>query len=128
MSVVGFAGSVPKTEAYRSLYLREQYRRLTCQWPGCGIDDGTVCCAHSNFHEHGGKGGARKADDSAAASLCHTHHSALDQGSRLNYEEKLAGWEAAHAATMQGLIELSQELGPRASKLRAELRKAGIVK
>lgn len=98
------AEPVPKAVEVRSDALVVAYRALACQWPGCGVSDGTVCCAHSNFTEYGGKGGMRKADDNFAASLCFDHHSALDQGSRLSYEERKAGWLAAHLASVRELV------------------------
>jgi hypothetical protein len=89
----------------RSKTLREAYRLIPCQWEGCGIDDGSVCCAHSNFTQYGGKGGARKASDNFGASLCSVHHFQLDQGSRLSYEERRDGWHAAHLRSVELLTK-----------------------
>lgn len=94
----------PKTVAVRSPKLREAYRLIPCQWTGCGLDDGSVCCAHSNFTEFGGKGGHRKADDNYGAALCFRHHMALDQGSWMSYEERRDGWLAAHQRSVKLLI------------------------
>lgn len=113
-----------KTKPFRSKPLREAYRLLPCQWTGCGIVDGSVCCAHSNFAEFGGKGGARKADDNKAASLCYYHHTGLDQGNVLTYEQRKAEWLAAHERTVAALIELSWE----DHKLRKLVVAAGWVK
>lgn len=95
--------SMPKREYVRSAALREAYRLIPCMWAGCGIEDGTVCCAHSNWHEHG-KGGGIKADDSRGAALCSVHHAALDQGSVMSYEERKAGWTAAHGRSVRELL------------------------
>ncbi len=118
--------SAPKTAPFRSKPLREAYRLIGCQWEGCQASEAE--CAHSNFHEFGGKGGARKADDNFAASLCRPHHRGLDQGGSLSYEERRDGWHAAHLRTIDALIALSQESGARAAKLRNLLRLAGWVK
>lgn len=94
---------VPKREYVRSKKLRETYRLIPCMWAGCGVEDGTVCCAHSNWQEHG-KGGSIKADDSRGAALCSVHHAALDQGSAMSYEERKAGWLAAHGRSVRELL------------------------
>ena len=102
--------AVPKRKPVRSEALRLAYRAIPCQWEGCGLDDGTVCCAHSNLGEHG-KGKAQKADDNRAASLCFVHHQALDQGHTMTREERRAGWEFAHRRTMRELI--TRDLWPK---------------
>lgn len=53
----------------------------------CGNDDGTVVAAHSNLLEHG-KGKGMKAHDGMAAWLCYRCHSELDQGTKMNKEER----------------------------------------
>jgi hypothetical protein len=97
------ARPVPKREYIRSASLREAYRLIPCQH--CGIDDGTVCCAHSNHAEHG-KGKSIKASDDCAASLCFTCHSMLDQGSRLTRAERAAMFLAARMKTVALLVLL----------------------
>lgn len=98
----------PKRGVVRSKALREAYRLIPCQWPvgdlACGLEDGTVCCAHSNWGEHG-KGGAMKADDSRAAGLCFRHHTALDQGKDLTGEQKRACFDIAHRRSVLLLVE-----------------------
>lgn len=100
----------PKTKPVRSKTLRDAYRLLPCQWPLadgiCGAVDGTVCCAHSNWSDHG-KAGARKADDCYGAALCYMHHSALDQGSRMSYDQRRAGWTLAHMSSVQLLRSMN---------------------
>lgn len=95
---------VPKRDYVRSPTLREAYRLIPCQH--CGRDDGTVCCAHSNWSAHG-KGGHIKADDSRGASLCAACHvPVLDQGSKLSREERQAMWWAAHVKSVTQLLAL----------------------
>ena len=53
----------------------------------CGMDDGSVCAAHSNLLEHG-RGVGHKASDAATASLCHACHAAYDSGTRMSKDEK----------------------------------------
>lgn len=102
--VTGMAEPVAKREYIRSKALREAYRLIPCQH--CGRDDGTVCCAHSNWGIHG-KGGAIKADDSRGASLCAACHvPLLDQGSHLSKAERQALWWAAHVKSIRLLTSL----------------------
>ena len=93
--------SYPKFEYVRSKPLREAYRLIPCQH--CGADDGTVCCAHSNWSVHG-KGGRIKASDVYAASLCSICHFQLDQGFLWSDEQKLEIWTAAHKKTIPLLV------------------------
>lgn len=95
--------STPKHEYVRSEALREAYRLLPCQWEGCGIEDDTVCCAHSNWSAHG-KGGRIKASDDRGASLCARHHAALDQGGSLARVERQYGWWLAHVRSVNLLV------------------------
>ena len=76
------------------------YRTLPCQH--CGIDDGSVCGAHSNQAKHG-KGRGIKAGDEFCASLCHACHLALDQGRTMTRTERTQMWDAAHAKTVAAL-------------------------
>jgi len=70
----------------------------------CGISDGTVCAAHSNQSKHG-KGLGLKASDSLVAALCHKCHYELDNGKKLNKQEKVEMWNQAYIRTMKTLIE-----------------------
>ena len=92
-----------KTNYVRSEKLMKAYRSIPCQ--NCGLDDGTVCGAHSNAGEHG-KGKSIKASDDKAASLCFVCHAAIDQGSRLSGVERVTIWEAAHIKTVRLLVRL----------------------
>ena len=76
------------------------YRTLPCQH--CGMDDGSVCGAHSNQAKHG-KGRGIKAGDEFCASLCHACHLALDQGRTMTRTERTQMWDAAHAKTVAAL-------------------------
>ena len=89
-----------KTNYLRSPSLMRLYRTLPCQH--CGIDDGSVCGAHSNQSHHG-KGRGIKAGDQYCASLCHACHLALDQGRSMSRAERVAMWDAAHAKTVAAL-------------------------
>jgi hypothetical protein len=91
----------PKRSYVRSEALMRAYRLLPCQH--CGRDDGTVCGAHPNTGADG-KGMGIKASDERAASLCAVCHHAIDQGSVLDYEERLALHEAARRKTLAELV------------------------
>ena len=52
-----------------------------------------------------GKGGAKKADDSAVAAGCVRCHVAIDSGSKLPYEQRIELWNAACVSTMSELIK-----------------------
>lgn len=99
---------VPKRPAVRSKALREAYRLLPCQFERdggglCARMDGTVCCCHSNWAEHG-KGLARKADDSRGAAGCFDCHRELDQGHRWDADEKRRRWQDAHERSVRLLV------------------------
>lgn len=91
--------SYPKHLYVRSKKLMELARSLPCQV--CGIEDGTVCGAHSNWG--GGKGKGVKCDDNLIASLCHTCHMEIDQGQGIKAEKKEI-WATAHKKTIQLLL------------------------
>jgi hypothetical protein len=92
---------LPKTEYVRSPKLMQAYRQIPCQH--CGVDDGTVCGAHSNAAEHG-KGRGIKASDDRAASLCHRCHIAVDQGRSMSRTERVRVWTEAHVKTVAELV------------------------
>lgn len=91
----------PKREYVRSEALMCAYRLLECQH--CGVDDGTVCGAHSNWTIHG-KCKGKKADDNRCASLCFRCHSELDQGSELMEADRQSRWFAAHQSTVHNMV------------------------
>jgi len=94
---------IPKTTYIRSSKLMQAYRKIACQ--NCGIDDGTVCGAHSNQAKHG-KGRGIKASDIYCASLCHACHMAVDQGRSMSRQERESVWESARERTVAALTSL----------------------
>lgn len=95
--------TVEKFTYVRSRPLCAAFQLIPCQ--NCGADDGTVCGAHSNWGCHG-KGRSIKASDIYQASLCHTCHSELDQGSRLLERERKQLWWNAHTKSVPLLITM----------------------
>lgn len=91
----------PKHKYIRSETLMRNARLIPCQI--CGIENDTVCGAHSNWG--GGKGRSIKADDNLIASLCHTCHMEIDQGKDLSKEARQAIWFKAHRRTVMQLIK-----------------------
>ena len=87
---------------YRNQKLLETVREFECVL--CGAEDGTVVAAHSN-QLRDGKGKGRKAHDYRIAALCYRCHMAIDQGHRMNKQEKEAMWEEAHRKTIGYLFE-----------------------
>jgi hypothetical protein len=93
---------IAKFTYIRSKKLMEMYREIPCQ--KCGIDDGTVCGAHSNQEIHG-KGKGIKASDEFCASLCNKCHYCIDQGNEHTREEKTLMWTLAHHKTVKFLTK-----------------------
>jgi hypothetical protein len=87
---------------YRSRKLLDIVRESPCQI--CGAQDGTVVAAHSN-QQRDGKGMGIKAHDYRIAALCYTCHADVDQGQRLNKEERKAVWDEAHRRTIGWLFD-----------------------
>lgn len=100
---MGQGQAIEKFEYVRSRPLCEAFRLIPCQH--CGRDDGTVVGAHSNWACHG-KGRSIKASDIYQSSLCHTCHSALDQGSKLLERERKHLWWCAHTKSVTLLVSL----------------------
>lgn len=92
----------PKHQYVRSKRLMEAYRRIPCQH--CGVDDGSVAGAHSNWGW--GRGKSIKADDNRCASLCFNCHRELDMGKNWTREQRKAIWTAAHQKTVALLNKL----------------------
>jgi len=95
----------PKFAYIRSPKLLKACRDLPCQ--RCGKEDGTVVAAHSNQLKHG-KGRGIKASDVFVASLCHSCHHLLDQGSEFDAEAKRLLWTSAHVRTIEQLTRLGK--------------------
>ncbi|BEP34319.1 MULTISPECIES: nuclease domain-containing protein [unclassified Variovorax] len=75
--------AVPKTPRREIPHLLDMACGKPCLFRVRGIcnhDPATTVAAHSNWAEHGGKGGARKADDCYSAWACHACHTWLDSG------------------------------------------------
>ena len=92
----------PKHNYLRSPTLLRNAREIPCQH--CGVDNGTVVAAHTNWG--GGKGRGIKADDNQIASLCFDCHAELDQGKTLTKEQRQAMWQKAHIKTVDKLVKL----------------------
>ena len=86
---------------YRNKKLLEIARESPCQ--NCGIQDGTICAAHSN-QLRDGKGTGIKAQDYRIASLCHKCHHEIDNGNNLSKEARRELWEDAHRGTIGWLF------------------------
>ena len=92
----------PKHEYIRSPALLRNARQIPCQH--CGVDDGTVVAAHTNWG--GGKGRGIKASDNLIASLCFTCHTELDQGKTMTKEQRQEMWHKSHVKTVDKLVRL----------------------
>ena len=89
----------PKFPYFRSTTHLRNVASLPCQW--CGVDDGCQA-AHSNMAQHG-KGRGIKASDEYTAALCQKCHTELDQGARLNKEQRRMLWQMAYQKTVAQL-------------------------
>jgi hypothetical protein len=63
-----------------------------------------VVAAHSN-QQRDGKGMGIKSHDYRIAALCFTCHADIDQGKRLNKEERKAVWDEAHRRPIGWLFD-----------------------
>ena len=63
-----------------------------------------MVAAHSN-QQKDGKGMGIKAHDYRIAALCYNCHTDIDQGQRLNKEERKAVWDEAHRRTIGWLFD-----------------------
>jgi hypothetical protein len=87
---------------YRNKKLLEVVREAPCM--SCGIEDGTVCAAHSN-QQRDGKGMAEKAHDFRISALCSACHFMIDNDKTMKRNERIDLWEAAHRKTIAWLFE-----------------------
>lgn len=87
----------PKFQYMRSKSHLRKVAALPCQICGAGAPSQA---SHSNSAKHG-KGRGIKASDEFTAALCPSCHFEIDQGNKLNKEEKLAWWEQAYERTQQ---------------------------
>ena len=68
------------------------------------MNDSSTIAAHSN-QLRDGKGRGIKAHDFRVAYLCFTCHYNLDQGNKLNKQERIEMWDEAHRKTIGWLFE-----------------------
>jgi len=86
----------PKFNYFRSRKHLMNVAELPCQ--NCYIE-GQTQAAHSNWAEHG-KARGLKASDEFTAALCQKCHTELDQGARLNKEQRRMLWQMAYQKTV----------------------------
>ena len=89
----------PKQQYFRSRKHLMNVAELPCQ--NCYIE-GQTQAAHSNWAEHG-KARGLKASDEYTAALCQKCHTELDQGARLNKEQRRILWQMAYQKTVAKL-------------------------
>ena len=70
-------------------YAKDAPRCMSC----CRHNNNDVVMAHANWSKYG-KGMSIKANDWAVATMCGTCHSELDQGSKMNREDRKEVWRA----------------------------------
>jgi hypothetical protein len=87
-----------KHKYVRSKNLLKMVAELNCQLCGSGQH---VQAAHTNWG--GGKGRGIKASDEFTAALCQKCHMELDQGARLNKEQRRMLWQMAYQKTVAKL-------------------------
>lgn len=87
---------------YRNPKLLQAVRDAPCM--RCGANDGTVVAAHSN-QLRDGKGRSIKAHDYRIAAMCYRCHAEIDQGSKLDRQQKIEAWEDAHRKTIGWLFD-----------------------
>ena len=90
---------IPKFNYFRSKAHLKNVADLPCQ--NCYIE-GQTQAAHSNWAEHG-KARGLKASDEFTAALCQKCHTELDQGARLNKEQRRMLWQMAYQKTVAKL-------------------------
>jgi len=90
----------PKQQYFRSRKHLMNVAELPCQ--NCYIE-GQTQAAHSNWSDLGGKARGIKASDEFTAALCQKCHTELDQGARLNKEQRRMLWQMAYQKTVAKL-------------------------
>lgn len=87
------AAAIPKTPRREIPHLLSMARGMPCLFMlrgVCNHNPETTVAAHSNWAQHGGKGGARKADDCYSAWACSSCHTWVDSGPADGEQKKLA--------------------------------------
>lgn len=87
------AEAIPKTPRREIPHLLTMARGKPCLFLLAGIcnrNPETTVAAHSNWAQHGGKGGARKADDCYSAWACFACHTWLDSGPTDSEKKRMA--------------------------------------
>lgn len=114
MEIIGSIRSKRDSPESINMYRNPKLTRIVAQLPcqHCGIKNNTVVAAHSN-QLRDGKGRSIKADDFRVAALCYKCHSELDQGAKLNKQERVDMWEEAHRKTIgllfkEGWLEVNE--------------------
>lgn len=99
---------------FRCRRLLDAIRELPCQLQIPGVCEGGVASqpCHSNFQKHG-KGKSMKAHDCYVAAGCAACHRELDQGYKLEREERVELFQRAMERTwlllwQRGLIEVAR--------------------
>jgi len=98
----GIASGIRMQTMYRNKKLLELVRQSSCQ--NCGTSDGTVVAAHSN-QLRDGKGRGLKSHDYRIAALCYNCHMELDQGTKMDKNQRVQLFEDAHRNTIGWLFE-----------------------
>lgn len=91
----------------RLLDLAHGINECTLQIPGVCIgwsDHGCEPAHANNWRPEYGKGGARKAHDCFFAAACHACHVEIDQGKRLDNEERHEYWRRGQSRTLLALF------------------------
>lgn len=95
-----FVAPMPKEQQHRNRRLLDLAQGMPCllRVPGvCNRDPATTVACHSNWREHGGKGGARKADDHYSVFGCAACHHWLDVLTTATKAIKQMAFMRAHA-------------------------------
>lgn len=95
--------AIPKTPRREVPDLLRMARGMPCLFQLAGVcnrDPETTVAAHSNWAQHGGKGGARKADDCYSAWACSSCHTWLDSGPA-DSERKRVAFMLAHLSQVR---------------------------
>lgn len=85
--------AIPKTPRRKIPHVLRMARGMPCLFRiagECNGDPETTVAAHSNWREHGGKGGMRKSDDCYSAWACAACHTWLDSGPADGERKKVA--------------------------------------